>query len=163
MLIQQFSKTRLLGTPPIWRLKCESDRLFAPSTSTVMFQAQTLVSLDCVVSCHRAHRGDHQSQVGSVRPLIRDTTQRGPYFPCEEARNKMRQVSTPSASSSEILRTTKSLNKDKGPLRCGWFYASGTKLTLGAKRQESNQRDSPSMIATKCDVCFCPNDSRETM
>jgi hypothetical protein len=53
----------------------------------------------------RAHRGDHESRVESARFLARDTTRRGPDFPCKEVRNETRQAHTyfPSARETQCL------------------------------------------------------------
>ena len=46
------------------------------------------------ISKDQAHRGDHTSRVESARLLARDTTRRGPGFPCKEVRNKTGKVPT---------------------------------------------------------------------
>ena len=56
---------------------------------------------------------------------------------------KVRTNSKNSVPSSEILGTTKIIEQE----------TKGLEMTLEAKREESNQRDSPFTIATKCE-CF---------
>ena len=71
-------------------------------------------------------------------------------------------VPRPQKYSGLQSRRTKSLNKNQGPLRCGWF---GTKMTLEAKRGGSIQRDTFHDRDQVRVFCFCyslTNDGQET-